>query len=75
MKKTRGMSEQMKPALQFAEENGFTVALTSGQHLEFKGHNQTVIASANPRNHYGAKQAISNMRKAIRMAAEKTSAV
>ena len=64
-----GVSEQMKPALEYAEKHGFETSINKGQHLEFKGHGVIVIGSANPRNHYGAKQAISRMKRAVEAAA------
>lgn len=65
---TAGIDKSMKEALEFAALHGFEVDLTTGHHIQFRGHGAIVIGSSSPRNHFAGKQAMSRLRAALRAA-------
>lgn len=65
-RKLGGRSRLMLPAVTFAEEHGFAVALTRSNHLAFYGHGTTVFGAGTPRSSRAAAAAISKMKSILR---------
>ena len=63
-----GIGDAMRPAVAFAESNGFAISLTGKNHLKFEGHGALIISSTTPRSRFASKQAIGRMRLAMRAA-------
>ena len=65
-RKLGGRGGLMRPAVAFAEANGFRVAFTQAGHLAFFGHGATVFGAGTPRSHRAAAAAIAKMRAVLR---------
>jgi hypothetical protein len=65
-RKLGGRGRLMRPAVSFAEMNGFTVGFTQAGHLAFSGYGATVFAAGTPRSNRAAAAAISKMRAVLR---------
>jgi hypothetical protein len=67
-RKLGGRSRLMRPALEYARQNGFDCTFTEANHLAFHGHGGRVIAAGTPRSGQAALTAIARMRALVRQA-------
>ena len=64
--KLGGRAQRMRPAVEFAQQNGFKVEFTKGRHLNFLGNGGRVIGAGTPRSGWAALRAISRMKALCR---------
>ena len=56
----------MRPAVEFAELNGFATDFTQGGHLVFSGYGRQVFAAGTPSSPRAALIAVSKMKRILR---------
>lgn len=65
-RKLGGRSRLMRPALEFAQRNGFEYEFTQANHIAFYGYGGRVVAAGTPRSGRAALTAISRMKALVR---------